>query len=145
MPISFIMPGCPEKLDKYGKLIPAQPERRMNPQEIGASITYFRRFALCAMLGICPEDDDGNMASRNTQQYAPSPAAVARLGGGQIKILLDLLEKCPTEYQQNFFAYIRNAPISAQQISDIPVSHFETLKVSLQRKVAEKQQEKQDD
>ena len=38
---------------------PAKPTRR----GIGSAITYARRYALAAMVGVCPEDDDGNAAS----------------------------------------------------------------------------------
>jgi hypothetical protein len=34
-----------------------------NPQALGSAITYGRRYALCSVLGICPEDDDGNAAA----------------------------------------------------------------------------------
>lgn len=33
-------------------------------QEIGSAITYGRRYALAAAVGVCPEDDDGNAASQ---------------------------------------------------------------------------------
>lgn len=36
---------------------------KSTPQGIGGAITYGRRYALCAMVGIAPEDDDGNEAS----------------------------------------------------------------------------------
>ena len=108
-------------------------------QSLGSAITYSRRYSLAMIAGVCPEDDDGNAAVK------PEPAPIAKIGPGQAKILLDLVEQCPSDYQQNFFAHIRNTPISAQKISDIPLSHFETLKMSLQRKASEKQQEKQDD
>ncbi len=32
-------------------------------QSAGSAITYARRYALCAVIGICPVDDDGNAAS----------------------------------------------------------------------------------
>lgn len=35
-----------------------------NPQAAGSAITYARRYALCSVIGICPEDDDGNAAAR---------------------------------------------------------------------------------
>lgn len=39
-----------------------------DPQGVGSAITYARRYALAAMVGIAPEDDDGNAASgRGTQ------------------------------------------------------------------------------
>lgn len=34
-----------------------------DPQGFGSAITYARRYALAAIVGICPEDDDGNAAS----------------------------------------------------------------------------------
>jgi hypothetical protein len=34
------------------------------PQAIGSAITYGRRYGLCAMVGIAPEDDDGEGATR---------------------------------------------------------------------------------
>jgi len=37
--------------------------QKNDAQSLGAAITYMRRFSLCALVGICPEDDDGNIAS----------------------------------------------------------------------------------
>lgn len=42
---------------------------KADPQGIGSAITYARRYALAAAVGVCPEDDDGNAAS------APQPSA----------------------------------------------------------------------
>jgi len=36
---------------------------KKDAQAAGSAITYARRYALCAAIGICPEDDDGNAAS----------------------------------------------------------------------------------
>ncbi len=36
---------------------------KADPQGIGLAITYARRYALAAMVGVCPEDDDANDAS----------------------------------------------------------------------------------
>jgi hypothetical protein len=44
------------------------------PQGMGSCLTYARRYALFAMVGIAPEDDDGNEAS---QQPSGRPRAVA--------------------------------------------------------------------
>ena len=38
-----------------------------NPQAAGSALTYARRYALCAAIGICPEDDDGNAAAKPLQ------------------------------------------------------------------------------
>lgn len=55
-------------------LMPTQSD----PQKMGSALTYFRRYALLALLGIAPDDDDdGNAASRSSpnqrQQTPPRP------------------------------------------------------------------------
>ncbi len=48
-----------------------------NPQAAGSALTYARRYALCSVIGICPEDDDGNKASQEaSQKAAPKSLAV---------------------------------------------------------------------
>jgi hypothetical protein len=44
--------------------------QKPDAQSLGAAITYMRRFSLSALVGICPEDDDGNIAS-GRQVIAP--------------------------------------------------------------------------
>lgn len=39
------------------------PPAKYDAQSAGSTITYLRRYALMAMVGIAPEDDDGNQAS----------------------------------------------------------------------------------
>lgn len=46
-----------------------------DPQGYGSAITYARRYALMAVLGVAPEDDDGNAASgRKTEAASAAPA-----------------------------------------------------------------------
>ncbi len=42
-------------------LLPRDP----SPQSAGSAITYGRRYALAAIVGVAPDDDDGNAASAN--------------------------------------------------------------------------------
>jgi hypothetical protein len=44
-------------------LYPLAPAKPNDPQALGGATTYARRYALMAMLMLCPEDDDGNAAS----------------------------------------------------------------------------------
>jgi hypothetical protein len=39
------------------------PPTKADPQGYGSAITYMRRYALAAIVGVAPEDDDGNAAS----------------------------------------------------------------------------------
>lgn len=42
------------------------PVAKQDPQGYGSAITYMRRYALQSVLGVAPEDDDGNAASVGT-------------------------------------------------------------------------------
>ena len=62
--IRGVLPLCPVKYD---------------PQGIGSAITYARRYALAAMVGVCQVDDDGEaaMATHRKEDYKPkSPTPI---------------------------------------------------------------------
>src|SRR5690348_9568300 len=40
------------------------PATKSDAQGFGSALTYARRYSLCAMVGIAPEDDDGNAAAK---------------------------------------------------------------------------------
>ena len=44
-----------------------------DPQKLGSAVTYARRYALAAALGITADDDDGQAASGHTPAPAPKP------------------------------------------------------------------------
>ncbi len=46
-----------------------------NAQAAGSALTYARRYSLCSVIGICPEDDDGNAASTAGNRGKTSGAA----------------------------------------------------------------------
>lgn len=48
---------------------------KQDMQALGSAITYARRYGLAAMVGIAPEDDDGNAAvARTTEPAVPAKA-----------------------------------------------------------------------
>lgn len=46
-----------------------------DPQAVGSAITYGRRYSLQSIVGIAPEDDDGNAASGKNETAKTSPTA----------------------------------------------------------------------
>jgi hypothetical protein len=50
-----------------------------SPQGIGSTITYLRRYALAAVAGVAPEDDDGEAAEGRTQAVQSRAKAVRLL------------------------------------------------------------------
>lgn len=49
---------------------------KSDPQALGSAITYARRYQLAAVVGVAPEDDDGNAASGTGER--PTPKAEAK-------------------------------------------------------------------
>lgn len=58
-----------EWLASYYKLTPV---KQNDPQAEGSALTYGRRYAKMALLGIAPEDDDGNAASAPPRAQTPA-------------------------------------------------------------------------
>lgn len=54
----------------------AQPSKN-DPQGIGSTVTYLRRYALLATVGLAAEDDDGNAASGKDTKVSDAAAKVA--------------------------------------------------------------------
>ena len=52
---------------------------KLDPQSVGSSITYARRYALAAMVGICPEDDDAE-STMDRKISSKSVAEIKSLG-----------------------------------------------------------------
>ena len=47
------------------------PATKADAQGFGSALTYARRYSLCAMVGIAPEDDDGNAAAKTAPAKLP--------------------------------------------------------------------------
>ena len=49
------------------------PVSKVDPQGAGSALTYMRRYALAAVVGVVQADDDGNAASNPTGKVANKP------------------------------------------------------------------------
>lgn len=103
------------------------------PQSVGSAITYARRYALSAILGLQVEDDDGNEASGKRQVYdtspvpdrvkvtvagadkieaTPTPAPVVSQAvlesKKKIQFLCDSITISPLESKEEYETYVRN-------------------------------------
>lgn len=63
-------------------LYPIRPQQP-TPQGYGSAITYARRYALAAMVGVAPDDDDDGNAASSGPQSPPASDFVRRLGDAQ--------------------------------------------------------------
>lgn len=72
------------------------PMGKVNAQGAGSSVTYARRYSLCASLGIAAEeDDDGNNASQNNGggQSSSQGSNPSLASEKQLKLVENLLKK----------------------------------------------------
>lgn len=117
--------------------IPIVTEKN-NAQGIGAAITYMRRYALSAMVGItCDDDDDGN-ASVIMPERKPTP--IPKVGGKiitkeQSVELEGMLNDCDPTFQANVKNYLRSMNINS--FDRIPVENYDALYRRINNKLNE--------
>lgn len=82
---------------QFIEAISSIPVAKKDPQGYGSAITYLRRYALTAALGIAEEDDDGNMASQSakpsTNQLKNFAPQAGKITTDQAKVLAELGKK----------------------------------------------------
>ena len=66
------------------------PAAKQDPQGYGSALTYARRYSLMAACGIAPEDDDGNMASKNPKIISPKMGVFESLPKNRQSIIVDV-------------------------------------------------------
>lgn len=95
---------------------------KSDPQGIGSAVTYARRYALLAMTGAAPEDDDGNAAStgRSATEATITPAQAQELKHLAVQVGADV---------PKFLEYMR-----APSIDTIPAGAFGAAKAALEAK-----------
>lgn len=92
------------------------PAGKQDAHGYGSTITYLKRFALCAALGIATEDDDGNGAVETpkaiVKKPSPSPAAKAPKAEPGVYVITfgkfkgKTLNECSKEELKNYAAWI---------------------------------------
>ena len=76
--------------EKIEGTYPINPTKA-DPQGYGSAMTYARRYALCALLGIvADDDDDGNAASQPPKVKEPTPEQKARAAADKYIERIDL-------------------------------------------------------
>jgi hypothetical protein len=134
---------------------------KLTAQTVGIAITYGRRYALQAFLGIAGEDDDGNLASgkdisrdakerdRHHDDLAPRMDGQARITTVQAKAFLDACKQSGKTFEQvvvylrELNGYIQAEEMQKQHFNDaikwalakgnVPADMTNTLKASVEQ------------
>lgn len=102
--VTLLLHESGEKLEFVAPLLLPKPD----PQGQGSAITYMRRYALAAALGISDqEDDDGNAASEAPKAAAKSNGGRARPSDAQLKFMERLLKEQGAKNVPDILAYAK--------------------------------------
>lgn len=105
------------------------PLSKVDAQGYGSATTYARRYSLAAAVGICPEDDDGNAASRPTP--ARDQAQPDVIDDAQRVELMGLAEQSRVDLK----AFCTFYKIDA--LARLPKARFDHARAALVRKIEE--------
>lgn len=105
---------------------------KSDPQGLGSCETYGRRYALLALAGVAPEDDDGNAASGEAKpgQRFGKPAPASRLTAAEAAHLEKLAEEVSAD-KAKFLAVLGVA-----SFAEIPADQYDYAEKLLAKKRA---------
>lgn len=113
------------------------PLAKHDPQTIGSTITYFRRYSLAALVGVAPEDDDGEKAQAPFRQKAQvngsTPCKITQEQAADLKAILD---ECDDRYRKWVMDAIKKQ-YNAKSIDEIPFDAYDRIKTSAAKNMDE--------
>lgn len=98
-------------------------------QVLGSCLTYLRRYALAAIVGVAPdEDDDGNAGKgyQASKQDASAAPTIPVITSSQARDLVTVLAEVSPEHREHFNAYLRENKVPS--IAQIPATWFPEMK-----------------
>lgn len=121
--------------------------QKFDPQSQGSAITYARRYALSAMVGICAdEDDDGERAMSRKKTYdfePPAPQAnvvktpLELVKPEQAREIENILDECDPKYKDQVLTFLETSKPSIRDLRQLPVETYKKIKMAALQKRAE--------
>lgn len=68
-----------------------------DPQTLGSAITYYRRYCLSAIVGVAPDDDDGEKAQNAYRKEEVKPKKISQTEAESLKQIID---ECDPKYKE---------------------------------------------
>lgn len=105
------------------------PLAKPDAHGVGSAITYARRYALAAMVGIAPEDDDGNKAIEKDDKKEVEVMSERQIGDFKAKIEATLTkEQAKAEWQKALHACTVIQDLTAhERIKSVLLKHLEFI------------------
>lgn len=108
------------QINKFGKEVKPNPLHLM-----GSYLTYYRRYALAAIVGVAPdEDEDGNLAS-NSKHFKQEALLEKLITSEQAIELRSVIGKCSAGYKKHISDFLQKSNL--KDLSQLPQSQFHVL------------------
>lgn len=106
------------------------PLSKVDAQGFGSATTYARRYALAAVVGVCPEEEDGIAASDLPLRLASTrePRPMGPIDEDQLAALTALADEVNADHQA-LCAYLR-----IPSLKELPASQYEAALRALEQK-----------
>ncbi len=109
---------------------------KQDPQTLGSALTYYRRYCLAAMVGVAPEDDDGEKAQsmyrahKSPEEHPrrkampPEPTKISHQQASEMEMILG---DCDEKYRQWVFDVIKKQ-YDADTLIQVPADIYDRMK-----------------
>lgn len=117
--------------------IRVKPSGKTNElQDRGSVLTYLRRYALSAIVGVAPaEDDDGAKATQYQATKEPAVAQIPFVTPVQANEIRSLIALCDAEFTTKLMGYLNNNGMP--NIDRMLVTFFDPIKKRIQKYLAD--------
>lgn len=105
-------------------------------QALGSTITYLRRYALSAIVGVAPDDDnDGNGSAYKAQPKQETVTVpLPIINANQLSTLRELMALCGNEYTAKIMEWLATKRIT--MLEKMPTSYFDLVKKRIESHLA---------
>jgi len=104
------------------------PLAKNDPQTTGSALTYFRRYSLSALVGVAPEDDDGEKAQAPFRQKTSAAIIpISKISKEQADDLKNVLDECEPQYKIWVYSHIKKQ-YNTENLSDLPSEMYQRMK-----------------
>ena len=111
-----------------------------DPQTLGSAITYYRRYSLSAIVGVAPEDDDGEKAqAAYRKQEEPKQKKV--ISTIEVENLKSILNECDSDYQDWVYCYLKDN-FNISNLTQITSDIYEKMKTAAEKRAKKHQENK---
>lgn len=104
------------------------PLAKNDPQTTGSAITYFRRYCLSALVGVAPEDDDGEKAQAPFRQKTSAAIIpITKISKEQVEDICNILDECDPQYKKWVYAHVKKL-YNTENFADLPADMYQKMK-----------------